>query len=80
VTGELTGGLIWSGLCISLLGACWLLVRYYEWRQVFQPTRRVTATPLNFGLDFEDVQFVAEDDCHLHGWWIPHPQARGTIL
>lgn len=55
-------------------------VRLFEWRNTFKPSRRMEADPASVGLAFEDVRFFAEDGCRLHGWWIPHPEARGTIL
>lgn len=60
--------------------ALWLFVRWFEWKSVYVPSRAVDETPREAGLDYEDVEFVAEDGVRLHGWWIPHPHARGTIL
>lgn len=62
------------------LGVAWLLLRWFEWKSVYAPSRRMEATPADVELAYEDVQFVAEDGVVLHGWWIPHPEARGTIL
>jgi len=42
--------------------------------------RNITATPENIGLKFDDVEFFTEDRIKLHGWFIPHDQARGTLL
>lgn len=36
--------------------------------------------PEAFGLKAEDVWFDARDGTSLHGWWMPHPSARGTVL
>ncbi len=36
--------------------------------------------PRRYGLPAEDVWFFASDGEELHGWWIPHDQARGTLL
>lgn len=58
----------------------WLLARWFEWRSLYAPSRVLDATPADVGLAFEDVDFVAEDGVRLHGWWIPHPASRGTIL
>ena len=44
------------------------------------PSRELTATPLDIGLAYEDVELVAEDGVRLHGWWIPHPQPRAALL
>lgn len=55
-------------------------MRWFEWRHIFKPERTMEADPGKAGLPFEDVWFVAEDGCRLHGWWIPHPDANGTVL
>lgn len=36
--------------------------------------------PSPFGLTAQDVWFYAADDVELHGWWIRHPKAQGTVL
>ena len=58
----------------------WLFLRFFERRNLYYPERVLDATPADARLPFEDVTFVAEDDCPLHGWWIPHQEARGTII
>ena len=44
------------------------------------PGRELAATPENIGLVFEKVEFYTEDNIKLYGWFIPHQQARGTLL
>lgn len=44
------------------------------------PSRELTATPLDIGLEYENVTFTAEDGVRLHGWWIPHPHPRAALL
>ena len=68
------------GLGIVALGAAYLMARYFEWRNVYYPSRELLATPEEAGLDFEEVDFITEDGRLLYGWWIPHPQARGTVI
>lgn len=50
--------------------------------RVFLPERYPDGIwePHAFGLQVEDVWFEAADGVRLHGWWIPHPSARGTML
>ncbi len=50
--------------------------------RVFLPDRYPDGIwePVAFGLNAEDTWFSASDGTSLHGWWIPHPAARGTIL
>ena len=44
------------------------------------PGRALTATPLQIGLRYEDVDFVTADGVGLHGWFIPADSARGSLL
>jgi len=60
--------------------AAWAFLRYFEWTNVFRPSRILETTPAAVQLEFEEIPFVAEDGRFLAGWWIPHPRARGTIL
>lgn len=64
----------------AALGLLWLGVRWFEQHAVYVPSRTIEATPAEVGLEYEEVDFFAEDAVRLHGWWIPHPQARGTLL
>ncbi|WP_285905838.1 alpha/beta hydrolase [Pseudodesulfovibrio pelocollis] len=49
-------------------------------RLLYFPTRSVVATPADAGLAFEDVLLVNGLGTELHGWWLPHPKARFTLL
>ncbi len=42
-----------------------------ERRFVFFPTREVAATPSDFGVEFEDVNFTTSDGYRLNGWYVP---------
>jgi uncharacterized protein len=46
----------------------------------YLPGRTLTATPEQIGLAYEDVRFAAEDGVALHGWFVPAPDARATLL
>ncbi|MBN1268262.1 MAG: alpha/beta hydrolase [Kiritimatiellae bacterium] len=75
--GHILSRVVWYGLLLVLL---WLYLRYFEWKNLYYPARRLEATPADMTLAYEDVAFVAEDGCRLHGWWIPHERARGTVI
>ena len=60
-------GLLYAGLVLG------------ESRFIYFPTRDLTASPADVGLDFVDVNFNAEDGVRLQGWWIPG-QANDTTL
>jgi len=44
------------------------------------PGRDLTATPERIGLAYDDVALETPDGVRLHGWWLPHGEARGTLL
>lgn len=50
--------------------------------RVFLPDRYPNGIwePEAFGLSAADVWFDSRDGTRLHGWWMPHPSALGTIL
>lgn len=50
------------------MAACLLLL---ENRLIFFPDRRLTETPANHGVSFEEVHATASDGVRLHGWWVP---------
>lgn len=52
----------------------------YQERLVFLPERTLAATPRERGLDYEAVWFTSADGVRLHGWYIPAPDARATLL
>jgi len=49
-------------------------------RLLYFPTRSVVATPADAGLGFEEVWLVNGLGTQLHGWWLPRPKARFTLL
>lgn len=62
------------------IGTVWALARFFEWKNVYYPTRELAVSPGDLGLEFEDISFVSEDARLLHGWWLPCKNARGTVL
>ncbi len=64
------------------LSALDLLRRRYQKSQLFLPDRYPNGIwdPKPLGLEVEDVWFASADGVQLHGWWIGHPQAFGTLL
>ena len=62
-----------SGVLILGLALWWL-----QPRMLFFPFESLSATPVDWGLDYEDVRFFAEDGVELHGWLISAPTRRST--
>ena len=59
----------------------WQALRRYALRRIAQP-RRVCdpQTPADYGLAYNEIWFESRDGLHLHGWHIPTPRAKATIL
>ena len=60
---------------IVLATATALAVRWLEPRMAFFPTRGETATPRDFGVDYEPFDVATKDGERLHGWTL-HPASR----
>jgi fermentation-respiration switch protein FrsA (DUF1100 family) len=44
------------------------------------PGRDIELTPDAIGLEYEDITLGTSDGERLHGWFVPHPSARATLL
>lgn len=64
------------------VGALSYLRSRWQHSRVFLPGRYPDGIwePEAFGLSATDVWFDSRDGTKLHGWWMPHPSARGTLL
>jgi uncharacterized protein len=60
---------------VSVLAACGI-----ENRMIFHPSATIDRTPHQVALEFEDLFFTARDGVRLNGWFIPHPEARSTLV
>lgn len=55
------------------------LERFIE-SMIFYPDTFVLQSPMDYGLDFDDVWFEAGDGVRLHGWMIPATSPRALML
>ena len=55
-------------------------IKYIESRSIFFPTKEIELTPSLINLSFEDVYIDTEDKIKINGWFIPHNNAKYTIL
>ena len=80
------GRVVGLALSTMALGAGVAAARYWldrvQHSKVFMPDRFPNGVwnPGAFGLPAQDTWFSTEDGMRLHGWWAPHPKARGTLL
>ncbi|MBU0678770.1 MAG: alpha/beta hydrolase [Verrucomicrobia bacterium] len=70
--------LLWTAIVSVLVVLGWL--RYFEWINLFHPSGSDEGSPADQGLQFSDVEFMTNDGKRLHGWWVPHENALGTVL
>ena len=61
---------------VALIMTPHTLERFY----VYYPAREVQGDPSMLGLTFQEVFPVAEDGIKLHGWFVPYPGAKTTLL
>jgi fermentation-respiration switch protein FrsA (DUF1100 family) len=52
----------------------------FERRLIYFPARAHDASPRALGLASEELVLVAEDGVRLHGWFLPTPGSRRTLL
>jgi fermentation-respiration switch protein FrsA (DUF1100 family) len=70
----LAGGL-YSALCLYLYLAQDSLIFFPN-----TPSRELTASPVDIGLEYESVYIKTGDQVTLHGWFIPASEEKGTLL
>lgn len=59
----------------------WFLgTRVTRGRYAYNDRENAGLTPQSFSLPFEEVSFQAPDGVTLKGWWVPAPEARGTVV
>lgn len=57
-----------------------LYVRFYEAKALFLPSRKISATPQDIGLSFEDIFFNTSDRLALNGWFVKSPRLDGATV
>ena len=63
-------------LCLGFM----LLIFIFQEKLVYFPSKGVGDTPASIGLHYEDVYLVTDDKIKIHGWYVPHPDAKATLL
>ena len=59
------------GIALGLAVLALVIWTQIERRYLFFPTKEITYTPGQAGLDYEDVFFLTQDGMQLHGWYVP---------
>ncbi|HEV7499270.1 MAG TPA: alpha/beta fold hydrolase [Vicinamibacteria bacterium] len=58
----------------------WLAGLFTSRRFAYKDKANDGMTPASFSLPYEDVAFNAPDGVPLKGWWVPAPDAHGTVI
>lgn len=67
------------GVYLGILVLMWL----FQDRLLYLPSmpgRELQASPADRGWEYEDLELIAEDGTRLHAWWVPAPEARGSLI
>ena len=67
----------------SLYGAAALYLFVAQERLIFLGGfggRSLLHTPTDVGLSYDDVHLTLEDGIHIHGWYVPHPDASTHLI
>ena len=65
-----------AAFCIGVLS----LLYVFQEKMIFFPGKRIVDTPETIGLQYEDVYLVTDDNIRIHGWYVPHADAKATVL
>jgi pimeloyl-ACP methyl ester carboxylesterase len=73
--------LLYSAAVLVLIYAvAGLTLLFMQPRLLYRPTREISLTPADIGLDFEEVSFQSKDGVMLSGWYVPVQDAKFTVL
>ena len=67
-------------ILVSLLLLFIFFLKYYEKKGIYFPVRKISLTPKEMGIEFEDIYFFSTDSIKLNGWYVPAEESRMTIL
>ena len=73
--------LLYVGIALVVVYAGWgLALLCLQPRLLYRPVRKISFTPADLDLDFEDVTFKSPDGLTLTGWYVPADGAKFTVL
>lgn len=70
----------WRVFAIAWLSPLLLTACRFEDSFIFHPTAAIDRTPRDVGLDYQNIDFTARDGVRLNGWFVPHAEARSTLI
>lgn len=67
-------------IIVSTYAIVCLVVWFFQAKLIYFPSHEYRVTPADAGLAFEDLTIETSDGVEISAWYIPHPNAQGTIL
>ena len=67
-------------LLLVVLGLLYAGLVFGERLFIYFPTKELSATPADAGLEFVDATVETDDGVNLHGWWVPGRNDEVTLL
>jgi fermentation-respiration switch protein FrsA (DUF1100 family) len=67
-------------LFVVLYGGFGLILYLLQPKFLYCPAGAVDYTPKELGLAFEEIFLTTSDNVRLHGWYVPSPDAKYTLL
>ena len=69
---------------IFILVIIWVLlsltIYFYQSKFIYYPDENIAATPELLSLEYKELTLSTIDNIAINAWWIPHPEARATLL
>lgn len=69
----------WFLGALLLYGGLLVVLTFLQSKLLYFPTKDMLS-PSRFGLNVEDVWVTSSGGKKIHGWWVPHPKAKLTLL
>ncbi len=60
--------------------AAYLMLRWFEYKQIFQPSRKMDAAPGQLGRPFEDVFIPVENGERINAWYFPATNIASPVM
>jgi len=69
---------------IFIIVSVWVLLsvmlHFFQEHFIYFPQSEIVATPEVISLDYEELTLTTSDGIEINAWWIPHSNARATLL
>ncbi len=70
---------VFGVLLLFYIGFC-AMIYVNQSRYIYYPARGHDTTPRYHGYAYQDITYTTEDGASISAWYIPVPEARGTVL